>query len=123
MIGPTAWSTDTSAFIVPVAVDPEFAVGVNPGVRVAFTRKADKSAVWAGISKCGSTPKKEPPTSESIGYLVVSKSDGDDKRKAVLAVRVEQRETNSIIDLSDGVWHPVVVATDRHQTTCIRDGK
>jgi hypothetical protein len=118
MIGPAMWAADSSVAVVPVAVDPEFAAGVLPGMRVVFMTKVDKQSLWAGISGCGVSTKAPLLSSETPGFIVLSKSDGSDTHKAVVAVRITQKDTKSIIALSDGVWRPIVVATGA-ETMCI----
>jgi hypothetical protein len=58
------------------------------------------------------------PASQPLGYLVVSKTDGTDTHKAVVAVRINQKEAASILALSDGVWRAIVV-TPSAEKMCI----
>jgi hypothetical protein len=118
MVGPTVWVADAAEAIVPVAVDPEFAAGVLPGSRVVFMAKLEKTPVWQGVPKCGVAAKESTLAPQSLGYIVVSKTEGTDTHKAVIAVRINQREAASMLALSDGVWRPIVI-TPSKEKMCI----
>jgi hypothetical protein len=108
-VGPIHWLPAGPDTLVPVAADPEFATGITTGARVVFATRVDKVSKWAGLPKCN--PKSGLPVGSAIaGFIVVSKSDGGDHAKAVITVSIPNSDTESIQNLSDGVWRPIVLS-------------
>lgn len=119
MVGPPLWKPAVgSTAAVPVAVDPEFAAGLKPGMRVVFARKVDKAMMWAGASPCPEAGKARQ-TSYGSGYPVLFRINGSDKSKAIVVVEVPNPELHTNGELLDGTWRPVVVAANPCDAACI----
>lgn len=109
---------------VAVAVDPEFAVGLHPGMLLMFSREVDKKTELVGRRRCATPPKSTlkskgkgqaaaPPPQPGSGYILIYKGTEliGDKKVATLVVELPAGEIANAVKLSNFTWGVIAVSS------------